>query len=42
MGSQLGPCPECDGAGYIERGGHYAEVDAVRVRRHDESRRTRQ
>lgn len=41
MGSQPGACPECDGEGYVVGGGHYAEVDALRVRRHDESRRTR-
>jgi hypothetical protein len=41
MGFDPGACPECDGAGYIEGGRHYAEIDAVRIRRHDESRRTR-
>jgi DnaJ-class molecular chaperone len=41
MGFAPGPCPECDGAGYIQDGGHYAETDALRIRRHDESRRTR-
>ena len=41
MGFEPGPCPECDGAGYIESGGHYADIEAVKVRRHDESRRTR-
>lgn len=41
MGSQYGPCPECEGAGYVVPGGQYADLDAVKVRRHDESRRTR-
>lgn len=41
MGFAPGACPECDGAGYVENGGHYPGADAVRIRRHDESRRTR-
>lgn len=41
MGFDPGACPECDGAGFITSGGHYRDIDAVRIRRHHESRHTR-
>jgi hypothetical protein len=39
MGSEYGPCPDCDGVGYVQA---TPEVDSIRLRRHRESRRTRQ
>jgi DnaJ-class molecular chaperone len=41
MGFDPGPCPECDGVGYVEAADDLA-AEAIRVRRHRESRRTRQ